>query len=403
MLSESTIDNLAQPIIARQEYINICVLKSIAESVREIGEISPSQINRLKLMVEMGADIRKMNAEIATLSNKQVRDIKSLIKNVAIKTNIDAKPLYDYRHKSFIPYEHNSKLKSFVKIIGERTAGTYENISNSKATGFLIRDLKYPNSLKFQSINDTYKSIIDEAIQATQSGLDYRTAMRRTLKQLSDSGIRRLSWDSGYTQRLDTAVRRNILEGVRAIQQATEDALGEELGADGKELSVHINCALDHEPFQGHQFRNEEWEKLQNSEDFTDVNGQKFAGVQRVIGMWNCRHIARSIIVGVTKPLYSPEELQQFIDDNHEGYTLPNGKHLTMYECTQMQRQMETRIRYAKDEQIVYQTSGNMDAAKLARQKVINLSNEYYKFSKNCGLPVHKDRMSVVDYKAISV
>ena len=399
MLSENTIDHLVQPIVTRQEAINTQVLTSIALSVREIGQLSPSDIKRMKLLVEMGADIRQLNAEIARLSNMQVKDIKSLIKTVAINTNIDAKPLYDYRHKSFIPYERNSKLQNFVKIVGNRTAGTYTNLANSKATGFLIRDLKNPNSLKFQSINDTYKSVIDEAIQSVQSGVDYRTAMRRTLKQLSDSGVRRLSWDSGYTQRLDTAVRRNILEGVRAIQQATEDLIGEEIGADGKELSVHINCALDHEPFQGHQFTNEEWEKLQNSENFKDVDGEQFSGVERVIGMWNCRHIGRSIIIGVTKPMYTKEKLQEFIRDNHEGYVLPNGKRITMYECTQMQRQMETRIRYAKDEQIVFQKSGNIEAAKIAQQKVIQYQQQYKSFSKACGLPIHKDRIAVIGYK----
>ena len=401
MLSENTIDHLVQPIVTRQEAINTKVLSSIALSVREIGQLSPSDINRMKLLVEMGADIRQMNEEIARLSNTQVREIKSLIKTVAIKTNIDAKPLYDYRHKSFIPYERNAKLQNFVKIIGNRTADTYTNLSNSKATGFLIRDLKNPNGLKFQSINDTYKSVIDEAIQSVQSGVDYRTAMRRTLKQLSDSGVRRLYWDSGYTQRLDTAVRRNILEGVRAIQQATEDLIGEEINADGKELSVHINCALDHEPFQGHQFTNEEWEKLQNSEDFKDIEGEHFTGVERVIGMWNCRHIGRSIIIGVTKPLYTKEELQEFIKDNHDGYVLPNGKRITMYECTQMQRQMETRIRYAKDEQIVFQQSGNIEAAKIAQQKVIQYQQQYKAFSKSCGLPIHKDRIAVTGYKRV--
>ena len=256
--------------------------------------------------------------------------------------------------------------------------------------------------MQFQPIDDTYRSVVDEAIQASASGVvDYRTAMRRTLKQLADSGIRRLSWDSGYTQRLDTAVRRNILEGIRAIQQATEDMIGEELGADGKELSVHINCALDHEPFQGHQFTNEEWEKLQDSEDFQDVEGTKFSGVDRVIGMWNCRHIARSIFVGVTPPLHTKEQLQQFIDNNHKGFVLPNGKHITMYECTQMQRQMETRIRYAKDEQIVFQQAGNISAAKIAQQKVKRYIAQYKQFSKDCGLPIHRDRMSVIDYKLI--
>lgn len=399
MLSETAIDNLVQPLVTRQEKINTYVLTKIANSVREIGELSPSDINRMKLLVEYGADIREMNSQLAEMSNQQVRDIKSMIKTVAVKTNIDAKPLYDYRHKSFIPYEKNSRLQQLVGIIGDRTAGTYENLSNSRATGFLIRDLRNPGRLKFQPIEDTYRSVIDEAIQASSSGVvDYRTAMRRTIKQLSDSGIRRLYWDSGYTQRLDTAVRRNLLEGIRAINQAVEDEIGEQLGATGKELSVHFNCALDHEPFQGHQFTNEEFDKLQNNEDFQDVNGEKFNGVERIIGIWNCRHIARSIIVGVTKPLYTPEELQEFIEDNHKGYILPNGKHITMYECTQIQRQMETRIRYAKDEQIALRESGDTEGAKIARQRVIQLNQQYKEFSKNCGLPIHKDRASVPDY-----
>lgn len=402
MLSESTIDNLVQPIVTRQENINTYVISKIAESVRQIGTISVADINRMKLLMELGADVRELNIELAKLADMQVRDVKSLIKTVAIQSNLDVKPLYDYRHKSFIPFEKNNKLQTLSNIIGNQTANTYQNLSNSKATGFLIRDLKNPNVLKFQSIGDTYQSVIDEAVQAASGNvIDYQVAMRRTLKQLSDSGIRRLYWESGYTQRLDTAVRRNILDGVRAIQQGVEDAIGEELGANGKELSVHINCALDHEPFQGHQFTNEEWDKLQNSMDFQDIQGRQFVGVERVIGMWNCRHVARSIIVGVTKPLYTDEELQKFIDDNHEGYVLPNGKHITMYECTQMQRQMETRIRYAKDEQIVFQQSGNIKAAKIAQQKVRFYQQEYYKFSKSCGLRIHKDRTAVNGYKLV--
>lgn len=400
MLSDNAIDNLMQPMIERQEAINSYVISNIAEKVRYIGELSKSDINRMKILAQSGADIRKMNDELARQSNLQVRDIKRMIKTVAIQTNVDAKPLYDYRHRSFVPYEKNSKLKQFVSIIGNRTAETYKNISHSRATGFLIRDLKNPQILKFQSIGDTYQSVIDESIQAKASGLiDFNTAMRRTLKQLADSGVRRLSWDSGYTQRLDTAVRRNLLEGIKAISQAVEDRIGEEIGADGKELSAHINCAEDHEPFQGHQFTNEEWEKLQNSEDFQDIDGNKFVGVTRIIGLWNCRHIARSIIVGVTSPLYTNDELQKFIDDNHRGYTLPNGKHLTMYECTQMQRKMETRIRYAKDNQLILAESGDHEGAKLARQDVIKYTQEYKRFSKACGLSIQKDRMLVIDYK----
>lgn len=404
MLSDDAINKLVQPIADRQEEINTFVISTIATKVGEIGALSPSDINKLKILASVGADIKRINAELAKLLSIQVRDIKAIIKEVAINSHLDAKPLYDYRHKSFIPYEKNTKLQQIVTAIGNTTANEYTNLSNSKAIGFLIRDFKNPTKLKFQSINVAYKSIIDEAVQASVSGvLDYRTAMRRALKQLADSGIRRIYWDSGYTQRLDTAVRRNVLEGIRSVQQAIEDENGKKINATGKELSVHINCALDHEPFQGHQFTNEEFDKLQNNESFVDVNNIRFDAVDRIIGQYNCRHIATSIIVGVSKPRYTQKQLTELIKKNHDGYTLPNGKHMSLYECTQIQRQFETKIRYAKDEQIVMQKAGDIKAAKLARQKVLRYTKEYQTFSKDCGLPTYKDRIEVTGYRAIRV
>ena len=403
MLSENSINYLIQPIIDRQESINTFVLNTIASRVGEIGKISPEDLRRLKLLVIFGADIREMNSTLADMSKLQVRDIKGLIKDVAIETHTDAKPLYDYRHKSFVPYDKNIKLQRIVTSIGNQTAQTYTNLSNSKATGFLIRDLKHPGQLKFQSINDTYQTIMDEAIQSVKSGVDYRVAMRKALKQLADSGIRRLYWDSGYTQRLDTAVRRNLLDAVRQIDQGVEDLIGKETGATGKELSAHINSAPDHEPFQGHQFTNKQYARLQSNEDFEDIQGRHFSGVERIIGQWNCRHVARSIIVGVTKPKYTTEQLDKMIEDNAKGYTTPGGKHMTMYECTQMQRQLETKIRYAKDEQMALQAANDIIGARAARKKVVNLLAEYKKFSADCGLRPQLDRARVIGYRAIKI
>lgn len=403
MLSENSINYLIQPIIDRQESINTFVLNTIASRVGEIGKISPEDLRRLKLLVIFGADIREMNSTLADMSKLQVRDIKGLIKDVAIETHTDAKPLYDYRHKSFVPYDKNIKLQRIVTSIGNQTAQTYTNLSNSKATGFLIRDLKHPGQLKFQSINDTYQTIMDEAIQSVKSGVDYKVAMRKALKQLADSGIRRLYWDSGYTQRLDTAVRRNLLDAVRQIDQGVEDLIGKETGATGKELSAHINSAPDHEPFQGHQFTNKQYARLQSNEDFEDIQGRHFSGVERIIGQWNCRHVARSIIVGVTKPKYTTEQLDKMIEDNAKGYTTPDGKHMTMYECTQMQRQLETKIRYAKDEQMALQAANDIIGARAARKKVVDLLAEYKKFSADCGLRPQLDRARVIGYRAIKI
>lgn len=404
MLSEDAINNLIQPIIDRQESINTYVIKVIAQRIKEIGGLLPSDIHKLERLLYSGADVRKINAEIARLTGLQVRDIKKLIRTVALDSYVDAKPYYDYRKLPYIPFSQNKKIQQVVTAIANRTAGEYINLSNTRATGFLIRDLKNPNKLKFQSIGNTYKTVVDEAIQAVQSGtIDYNTAIRKTMRQLVDSGVRRIYWDSGYSMRLDSAVKRNILEGVRAINQGVQDETGKQFKADGKELSVHMNSAPDHEPIQGRQFTNEEVEKMQSGQPFKDVNGKEYPGMERAIGMWNCRHYMWSIIVGVTKPNYSEKELQKMAERNAQGYTFKDGKHLSMYECEQYQRQLETKIRTAKDGQIASLTYGDKDEA-IRYQVMINKYTQQYKmFSKNCGLSPKLNNLTVSGYRRIAV
>ena len=403
MLSEDAIDNLIQPFVDRQEAVNQYITGLIAERIKEVGQLSKNDIAQLNRLVQMGGDVRKINAALAQLADVQVKDVKKVIKTVAIDTYQNAKPFYDYRHKSFIPFEKNEPLQKIVSAVSKVTGDTFVNLSNSRATGFLMpaQNHKYMNV--FTDIQTTYRRIIDEAIQAGLSGVDYRVAIRRALKQLADSGIRRVSWDSGYTQRLDTVVRRNVLDGIRSVRQQIDDEAGKQYGSDGKELSVHVNSALDHEPFQGHQFSNEEFENLQSDRDFEDVNGKKFSAVERAIGQYNCRHFASSIIIGQKEPKYTEQELQKFIDNNHKGFTLKDGKHLTMYECTQYQRQLETKIRQLKDSQIIAMKAGDRDLALQYQARVVKYTNDYNEFSKATNLGVKKDRLQVSGYRKIPV
>lgn len=402
MLSQDTIEKLLKPIIERQENINRYVIEKIAKRIKEIGELTPSDIYRLERLLVSGNDVREINNELARLSGLQVKEIKQLIKTVALDDYLNAKPYYDYRYKAFIPFEKNEQLQRVVKAISNATVDTYKNISNTKMLGFNIRDLKNPNKIKFYSIEKTYKTVVDEAIQSVQSGVDdFNGAMRRTLEQLNDSGLKTVVWESGYTRRLDSTVRMHLLDGVRAINQGVQDEVGKQFGADGKEISVHAMPAPDHEDVQGHQFTNEEYEKWQNEETCTDINGRVFAHKHRPIGELNCRHFAFSVILGVMKPNYTQEQLDEIIRKNHKGYTMKNGKHLTMYECSQKQRQLETKIRENKQGQIIAKKVGDMELVDKYQSKVSKYTQQYASFSKACGLSMKYGNITVSGYKKI--
>lgn len=400
MLSVDTIDKLARPIVARQEQINIYVLKKIAARIKEIGELNPSDINRLEQMLRNGSDVREINEMLAKLTNLQVRDIKEIIRQAAILDYAGVKAFYDYRNLPYIPFAKNVQLQRIQNAIAEQTANNYINLSRTRA--FYTQNAA--GKTVPTNITDTYNNAVDKAIQAVTTGqVNFQESMRNTIQELADSGLQTVDYASGYHRRLDSAVKMNILDGIRQLAIQMQDEIGKQIDADAKEITVVRNPAPDHAPVQGHVFTNEEFNKMQNVSDFQDVNGKQFEAMERAIGVWNCRHIAYSIILGVEKPNYTEEQLQKILDENEAGYTTKDGKHFTLYECRQYQRKVETQIRRYKDGQIAAKAAGDMELARKYQNKIDRKTQEYMLFSNNCGLRPELDRIRVAGYKRIKI
>lgn len=408
MLSEIDVNNLIAPFELRQKALEQYVIRTIAKRVNEIGKMLPSDIHKLERLYKSGADVQAINKAIANMTGLQIKDIKKLIKAVAQDSYIDAKPYYDYRRKPFIPLSQNIPLQKVINAVSRQTQNSFKNLSNSQAIGFLIRDRKHPKRMKFYTVIETYQSVIDEAIQAVLSGtLDYQTTMRRTIRQLNNSGMRRMYWESGYSQRMDTAVKRNILDGVKQISQEVHKITGEQFGADGIELTAHPYPAPDHAPFQGRLFTNKEFDKLQDHKSFKDIKGNNYPAQERIIGQYNCKHFAYPVILAATIPTYTEKQLKDILKQNEKGVTLPSGEHLTGYEAIQYQNKLALKVRQLKDAQMIAQEAGDMKLAKEYQTKVTQATKHYNIYNKKImsqlGVGVHKEKLSVVGYHRISV
>ena len=385
------IDDRLEAIVNRQEEINLYVLNLIAERVKETKEIIPSDVYKIERLIKSGNDVRKINKLIAKIAGISVKEIEKLIYEVAKESYADTLPFYEYRKMKFIPFYKNKELQRVCQSIAKQTVDSYLNIA--KAQAFMLRD-EVTKKLIPTTIANAYQKTLDKAIQALQQGtLSYDKAMKSTLKELVDSGLKTVTYhpESGrvYSQRLDTAVRRNLLDGVRAINQGVQDITGQQFGADGVEITVHSNPAPDHCNCQGHQFTNEEFEKMQNEMSFVDVQGRQYKSFQRAIGTLNCRHFTYSIIVGVTNPNYSDEQLKEILSKNEKGVTISiKGKstHLTMYECTQKQRDYELKIRQLRERLQVAEKAQNSELISETKAKLSDNLKEYQMFSVKCGL-----------------
>ena len=402
MYSADAIDNLIQPLLIRQSQIEGVVLQTIANRLKQIGTMTPSDIYTLERLLKTGNDAKKINKRIAELTKLSEKDIKTIIRNVAKDSYMDSKPFYDYRHKSFIPFEDNIEIQRVVKAVETVTLDEFKGISNT--TAFMLRDLSNPLLLKPTKLSKVYNIVIDTAIQSVVTGMDsYNQVIPKIIQQLTDSGIKTVDFitEEGkkHYVRLDTVVRRNILDGIRNVQQEVQNVTGKQFGANGVEISVHQFSAPDHEPIQGHQLTKEEFEKMQLGEDFEDVDGIKFKGFDRPIGMWHCRHFAWNIIIGHKTPNYTKEQLEQIKQNNANGIEITNKKGekemRSMYWCTQKQRDYELKIKQNKEGQSMAEKAMQNDLAQKYNNKVVKLQNEYIAFCKKCGLKPRFDKTRI--------
>lgn len=402
MLNNEQEEKLVQVLIDRIEALNEDILTIIGTRIKEIGNISSTQIHQVRQMLIYGTDIDTIIRKLSEITNMNVNDIYNLFEYSA-KTNQDfAKQFYQAKEISYIPYIQNKVLREQIKAIANITAKKYTNLSNTTAIGYTIRDKN--GNIVFKNISNTYKDMIDKSILSINQGKStYYQEMRQNLRQIGTSGLKTIDYASGKTMRLDSAIRQNVLDGLRDMNNQLQEQFGKEFGSDGVEISVHANPAPDHAAIQGHQFSNEEFDKMQNSLDFKDIKGKKYNAIERHISQWNCYHRPFRIVLGISKPLYTDKQLQKIGKSNKDGFKL-DGKHYSNYEGTQLQRLLEREIRKQKDTQILAKSSGDKDLTLQAQTKITQLTTKYKQLCNASGLSNQlKTRASVIGYKRINV
>jgi hypothetical protein len=208
--------------------------------------------------------------------------------------------------------------------------------------------------------------------------------------------------------RLDSAVRMHLKSRLRELHNENQKLFGAEFGADGYEISVHSNPAIDHEQVQGRQFSIAEYDRLNSGFEAKDYKGKTYTldhdgkNGYRPISEMNCYHYIFSIVLGVSEPEYSDKQLKEIIDSNNKGFEF-EGKHYTNYQGTQLQRQLERAIREQKDIQIFAKASGNNELVGDAQQKITQLTNKYKELSNISGLSTKMQRLRVSGYRRTKV
>lgn len=354
-------DGLRDAALALTEPMIDELVKDISRRIRGAGAITDTAEYQIYRAQALGASKKEVERRVAEQLKLQEEVISSLFEYVLDKS---------------LAYEDNGSLQqmadAYAEMTKSKTAEMLQNLWGTAPDGQVL------------PLQDAYARALDFAFRETATGvLDMETAIRRAVTPLAKRGLRTIEQKSGRSIGIEYACRRYIMDQLGALDDEVQKANHDMLGCDGWEISAHAACAPDHEPIQGRQYSDAEYERLNNS-------------LQRRIGHLNCGHTAGPIILGVNAPQYTEAELKQFAEDNEKGITY-NGKHYTLYQAGQEQATMENAIRNLRRQILADEETKSPDLQKhQIRLRV--LQSEYTRFCKAAKLPTRNERLQVAGF-----
>ena len=372
-------EKIASKIAARYIGLEERILQDIARRIKKTGEITSTadwQINRLRILGYSSEDIER---EIKKTLDASYPEMFELYDKVIDWEYVRNKDIYEQINAEFILFENNEQLKQITDAIIRQSLEDLENVT--KSLGFY---LDYNGKKVLTPLSQVYSNYLDNACFDIVTGaFDYGSVLRRVVTQLTNSGLRKIEYGSGYASRVEVAARRAVMTGVANLTGEIADYNAKKLGTEYFEVEWHAGARPTHAVWQG---------RVWTKEQLYSVCG--LGTVTGLLGA-NCYHAYYPFFPGISRRNWSDE----WLEEQNRKESKPKefrGKEYTLYEAKQRQRQMETAMRAQREKVQMLQDGGaDRQEVMLQKAKYQGQLNEYAAFSRKMGLKEERERIYI--------
>lgn len=384
--SPELLDALPEELAELYRGLEDTLLDEICSRLKLADQLNEVTVNAIRALRSHGIDLEDIERAIRKRAGISEQILKKLLDDVVERNKKYYTDLIDIAK---VTQPQTLVDVATISAIYTQTKDELRNLMRSM--GFLVdggRTMLPPAK--------AYQHVLDNAVMQVQSGvISYNEAIRRGVKELADSGLRIVDYESGHRDQIDVAARRAVMTGVNQICSRYTEQSAEWLKTQYFEVSAHAG-ARDKpgpSPWSSH--------KAWQGKVYSTRSGDIYPSIYDVCGLGavdglegaNCRHKRSVWVEGVSERTYTDEQLAH-IDDGL-GCTF-DGKTYTAYEATQMQRKIERTIRKVKREKKAYKAAGLEEDATAANIRLNRLNAKYKQFSKAAGLPEQRERIKVL-------
>lgn len=379
------LDALPEGLAELFRALELVLLDEICSRLKAADELNEVTVQAIRALRSHGIDLKEIEKAVLETSGISKTKLDKLLDDVVERNQKYYTELINLAH---ITQPGKLVDDAEVAAIKKQTIDTFRNLTASM--GFLVdagRTMLPPAK--------AYQWALDNAVMQVQSGaINYNQAIKTAVKQLADSGLKVVDYESGHRDHIDVAARRAVMTGVSQICAKYTEQSAEYLETPYFEVSAHSGARDKPGPSPWSSHKN--WQ----GKVYSVRDGDIYPSIYKVCGLGavdglegaNCRHRRFPWVEGVSERTYTEDQLKH-IDDGL-GCTY-DGKTYTAYEATQMQRRVEREIRKLKREKAAYKAAGLHEDETAVNIRLRRLNAKYKAFSAEAGLPEQPERMRV--------
>jgi hypothetical protein len=358
MLTSDQFDALVGPITDLYREFEQTILEDIARRLSKM-DMTATAAWQTQRLSESGMIYEDILKRLSILTGRSEQELTTLFKRAGVQSMKFDDSIYKAAGLDPLPLNLSPAMAQVLAAGLRKTGGVINNLTMTTAL----------------SGQQSFIHAADLAyLQVSSGAMSYDQAIRQAVKIVGDSGLP-VTYPTGHVDKLDVAMRRTVLTGVGQTTGELQMTRAQEMGQDLVETSAHIGARPSHALWQGKIF----------SRSGTDPKNPSFVaetgyGTGAGLGGWNCRHSFYPFFAGISKNAYDQATRDAFANKT----VTYQGKEISAYDASQIQRKYERAIRYWKRQAGMLESASLDATAEL--QKIRDYQARLRSFVKQTGM-----------------
>lgn len=250
--SPQVLDSLPEELAELFRGLELTLLREICSRLKLADQLNEVTVQDIRALRAHGIDLKDIEEAIRDVTGVSQKKLNALLDDVVERNQTYYRELITLAKVTEPQTLVNQTDIDAIKAQCQREFG---NITRSM--GFLV-----DNGRTMLSPAQCYQHVLDSCLLQVQSGaIDYNTAIRNAVRELADSGLKTVDYESGHVDQIDVSCRRAIMTAVNQVNQRYREQSMDYLGTDLVEVTAHLGARntgvgfVNHESWQGRVYR----------------------------------------------------------------------------------------------------------------------------------------------------